>query len=116
MGSQQSTQMDESIKIFVDTTINKYKVAVFSKSYCPYCRRAKEIITGYPLKPGVLEVVEIEKRPDCSQIQAYLKSLTGASTVPRIFVNGAFVGGCDDLTKIHETGEFEQMLKECSAI
>ena len=73
--------MDEGIKILVDTTIAKSKVVVFSKTYCPYCKRAKAVLAKYPIKPDQLEIIEIEKRPDCSSIQAYLKEITGGSTV-----------------------------------
>ena len=33
-----------SAKDLVETTINENFVAFFSKSYCPYCRRAKGVI------------------------------------------------------------------------
>lgn len=75
--------MDESVKIFVDDAISTHKVVVFSKTYCPYCKKAKELLSKYPIKEDQLEVIELEKRPDCAQIQAYLKELTGASSVRR---------------------------------
>uniref|UniRef100_A0A915NZS4 Aspartate--tRNA ligase, cytoplasmic n=1 Tax=Meloidogyne floridensis TaxID=298350 RepID=A0A915NZS4_9BILA len=53
------------------------KVVVFSKSYCPYCTKAKEALTTFSLAPGTMEVVEIEDRGDCDQIQDYLKEITG---------------------------------------
>lgn len=34
-------------------------------------------------------------KDDGSAIQAELKKLTGASSVPRVFIDGNFVGGCD---------------------
>ncbi|RWS31824.1 glutaredoxin-2-like protein, partial [Leptotrombidium deliense] len=79
---------------------------------------AKQIIDGYNVKSNNnnYEVIELEKRPDCSQIQSYLKTLTGASTVPRIFVCGKSVGGCDDLVKLHESGQFREMLSECGVV
>ena len=71
----------KKVRIFVDSTVNRYKVTVFSKTFCPYCRRAKELLSNYPIKEDCLEIIELEKRPDMSQIQSYLKELTGASTV-----------------------------------
>ena len=73
--------IDESVRIFVDSTISRYKVTVFSKTFCPYCRKAKEILSNYQIKDDCLEIIELEKRPDMNQIQTYLKELTGASTV-----------------------------------
>lgn len=76
-----STVIDEATKSFVDSTIAETKVVMFSKTYCPYCVKAKNLFQKYPLQPESLKIVELEKRPDCSSIQAYLKSLTGASSV-----------------------------------
>lgn len=33
-------------------------------------------------------------------------------TVPQVFVKGEFVGGCDIMMQMHESGELETMLKE----
>ncbi|XP_015784727.1 glutaredoxin-1 [Tetranychus urticae] len=110
------TVMDEGIKIMVDSTISKSKVVVFSKTYCPYCKRAKALITKFPIKPDQLEIIEIEKRPDCSSIQAYLKEITGASTVPRIFIDGKCIGGCDDAIALDNSGELEKLLSSCGAL
>eukprot|EP00775_Hariotina_reticulata_P007690 gene7690-7890_t len=73
------------------------KVVVFSKSYCPFCRKAKEAL-GQLLYPDDITVVELDQMSDedASAIQAVMQELTGAHTVPRVFVAGHFVGGGDD--------------------
>ncbi|MBI2209301.1 MAG: glutaredoxin, partial [Deltaproteobacteria bacterium] len=32
-------------------------------------------------------------------------------TIPQIFINGKFVGGCDILHELHERGELAPLLK-----
>lgn len=91
--------MSEQIKLLVDSKINSKKVMVFSKSFCPYCTNAKKVLSEYRLPPDDYEVMEIENDPQCSEIQAYLKLLTGASSVPRVFINGRCIGGGDDTGK-----------------
>lgn len=54
--------------------------------------------------------IEIENRQDCNQIQDVLGSITGARSVPRVFVNGKFIGGGTDVKKLNETGELAKML------
>ena len=74
----------EAAKQFVEMKIHGKKVVVFSKSYCPYCTMAKDALrphVGKEIKPDQYEVIEIENRPDCSDIQAYLRKITGASSV-----------------------------------
>ncbi|KAI0237321.1 hypothetical protein LSAT2_012182, partial [Lamellibrachia satsuma] len=68
----------------VEMKIHGKKVVVFSKAYCPYCTMAKDALrphVGKEIKPDQYEVIEIENRPDCSDIQAYLRKITGTSSV-----------------------------------
>lgn len=32
-------------------------------------------------------------------------------TIPQLYVNGEFVGGCDIITQLHESGELADLLK-----
>jgi glutaredoxin 3 len=83
MGSVSTKPMEipESVKNLVDSLIQNKKVVVFSKSYCPYCTKAKKTFEKYSLNSEEYVVLEIESRDDCSHIQNYLKELTGASSV-----------------------------------
>jgi glutaredoxin 3 len=83
MGSTSTKQMEipESVKNLVDSLIQNKKVVVFSKSYCPYCTKAKKTFDKYSLSGEQYVVLEIENRDDCDHIQNYLKQLTGASSV-----------------------------------
>lgn len=81
--SREPVVVSEDCKIFVDTILTTKKVVVFSKTYCPYARKAKNILSDYPIDENMIEIIEIEKRPDCAEIQCYMRDLTGASTVSR---------------------------------
>ena len=84
------------------------KVMMFSKSYCPFCDQAKQVIQGYNAK---FAAYELDKEDDGSAIQNELKSMTGQRTVPNIFINGEHVGGCDDLKAKHSSGELKGLLE-----
>jgi len=114
--SREPVMVTEDVKIFVDTTLTTKKVVVFSKTYCPYARKAKSILAKYPIDEKRMEVIEIEKRPDCAEIQAYMLELTGASTVPRVFIDGNCIGGGDDTAQLHESGELQKMLEKSGVI
>ena len=58
-----------------------------------------------------MEVLEIEDHPEMDAIQAYHATLTGARSVPRVWVNQKFVGGCDDVLAKIKKGEIQKMLK-----
>ncbi|XP_071845450.1 glutaredoxin-1-like [Apostichopus japonicus] len=102
------------VKQFVDAQIKNNKVVVFSKSYCPYCKMAKSALSDAGLKEYTL--IEIENRDDCSDIQDYLLSLTGGRSVPRVFINGKFVGGGSELKSFQAKGKLVPMLKEAQAL
>lgn len=84
----------------VTKLISKSPVFVFSKTYCPYCLRAKQALNSIGVKFDVMELnkywyfVIINSIPNGSAIQDALLQLTGKSTVPNIFVKGKSIGGC----------------------
>ena len=64
---------------FVDQAIKSHKVVVFSKTYCPYCTKAKNVLGKYKLKDA--KIIELDDRDDSDVIQDYLAKITGARTV-----------------------------------
>ncbi|PSC75401.1 CPYC type [Micractinium conductrix] len=100
-------------KEIVDQAIAGNKVCVFSKTYCPYCTKAKRALQRF-LKNFF--VMELDSRNDGNDIQNYLAELTGGRSVPRVFVNGKFIGGGDDTEALARNGKLEVMLKDCGAI
>ncbi|MCP9257017.1 Glutaredoxin type 1 [Dirofilaria immitis] len=91
-------------------------VVVFSKIYCPYCMRAKHILSKFPIRSDLYKVIELTKRNDGSKIQDALLEITGARSVPRVFIGGKCIGGCDDTVAAYKDGRLERMLKEAGAI
>lgn len=43
-------------------------------------------------------------------MQDVLGELTGARSVPRVFVNGKFIGGGTDVKKLYESGELNKLV------
>mmetsp|Transcript_9941 Transcript_9941/g.10970 ORF Transcript_9941/g.10970 Transcript_9941/m.10970 type:complete len:105 (-) Transcript_9941:113-427(-) len=99
---------DSQVKAFVDNEIASNKVVLFGKTYCPFCKKAKEALASINANA---KVVEIDQRDDCSAIQDYLGQLTGARSVPRVFVNGKFVGGGDDTVAKVQSGEMNKLIE-----
>ncbi|XP_038881412.1 glutaredoxin-C3 [Benincasa hispida] len=96
-----------STSAFVHNVIYSNRIAMFSKSYCPYCLGAKRMFSELHEKPLV---VELDLRDDGSQIQSVLLDLTGKRTVPQIFVNGKHIGGSDDLKAAVASGQLQKLL------
>ena len=88
--------------------IKDNKIMVFSKTYCPYCMKAKRALTDLGLQFTVQELDLDEK--EGSAIQQALLDLTGQRTVPNIFIKGLHLGGCDATLAAIADGKLKKML------
>lgn len=81
------------------------EVVVYTKSSCPYCHMALDLLRrkGAPLK-----VIDVSGRP--SEQQAMSAKANGRRTVPQIFIGATHVGGCDDLYDLEAAGRLDPML------
>lgn len=52
--------------------------------------------------------IELDQRDDGDEIQNVLGAMTGARSVPRVFVKGECLGGGTDVKKLYEDGELEK--------
>ncbi|CAH9140978.1 unnamed protein product [Cuscuta epithymum] len=92
---------------FVKKTISSHSIVIFSKSYCPYCKRAKAVFKEMNLKPYI---VELDERDDGWLIQGAVSETVGRRTVPQVFINGKHIGGSDDTVDAYESGELHKLL------
>lgn len=91
----------------VKKLIAEHAVVIFSKTYCPYCVRAKELFASLGVK---YHVEELDQRDDGAEIQKYLGDMTGLKTVPNVFINGKHVGGCDKCLELASSGKLKDLL------
>ncbi|RSH93831.1 hypothetical protein EHS25_006480 [Saitozyma podzolica] len=96
---------------WADFAKKRYRVVVFSKSYCPYSRNAKSILEKYHISPAPF-VVELDQRPDTLQLQSLLMHLTGRRTVPNILFDFDTIGGSDELTLLHAEGGLQRRFED----
>jgi len=89
----------------------EYPLVVFSKSYCPYSKRAKKLLETYDLLPAP-KVIEVDLRADSAHIKTLLIRLTHRSTFPNVILHGRSIGGSDELIRLHEEGRLRDMLEK----
>lgn len=80
------------------------KVEIYTKSYCAFCHRAKEL-----LRIKGVAFVEFDVTNDPAKEQE-MKERSGCETVPEIFVDGALLGGCAELFELDEKGRLDRLL------
>jgi len=98
-----------AVKDFVNQAIAENRVVIFSKSYCPYCKGAKDLFaTRFP--DVHVKVLELDLQDDGSEIQGYLSQLTNQRFVPNIFINQKHVGGNDNLQALYKKDGVKALL------
>lgn len=80
-------------------------VLIYTKSSCPYCVRAKELLSRKGVK---FEEIYLDDRPE---EYATLKNRTGMMTVPQIFIDDQLVGGYMELAALDRENKLDPMLK-----
>lgn len=80
-------------------------VKMYTTAVCPYCIRAKQILTAR----GVQEIEEVRVDVDGAQ-RMKMMEITGRRTVPQIFIGQTHVGGCDDLMELDSRGALMPLL------
>ena len=94
---------------FVQGIVKQNPVAVFAKSYCPYCAKAKQLLESQKVD---FYYADLDQNPDMNKIQEYFQELTGAKTVPRVFIGGTCIGGYDATKALHDQGKLIPAIKE----
>jgi len=100
--------MSDKFVILAKELIEKNRIMIFSKSYCPYCTRVKDLFSKMGEKPYVLE---LDSDENGSNIQNALYSITRQRTVPNVFINKIHLGGCDDTMAAQKSGKLSELLK-----
>ncbi len=83
---------------FINMGIIMKTAEIYTKPSCPWCVRAKDLLklNGISYVEYVLGVDGVTKET----IEKKLGDGTQIRTVPQIFIDGKYVGGCTDLMKL----------------
>ena len=82
---------------------------MFSKSWCPYCKSSKKILTNHGLKYTVIELDEIKNG---WIMHLALVEISRHETVPNIFIMGIHIGGNSNLQNAVKSGTLDKLVKK----
>jgi len=81
------------------------KVEIYTKAFCPYCTRALKLLAAKGVEPQEFDItMGGPKRAEM------LERANGRTTVPQIFIDGAHIGGSDDLAALDRAGKLDPLL------
>ena len=82
-------------------------VEIYTKSFCPYCWRAKQLLEA----KGV-DYHEIAVDHGGELRLQMIQRANGRTTVPQIFIRDQHVGGCDDLVALERSGKLDELVAQ----
>jgi monothiol glutaredoxin len=105
MSDEQTTQIREAIQ----SAISENPVILFMKGspdqpMCGFSARTVAILQHVGTPFAAVNIL-----PD-PRIRQELSALSNWPTIPQLFIDGEFVGGCDIVTEMYESGELQQAL------
>jgi glutaredoxin 3 len=80
-------------------------ITMYVTGWCPYCERAKTLLTTKSLLFNEINV------DDDAKFRQEMMARSGRRTVPQIFIGEKHVGGCDDLFALDGSGELDRLIQ-----
>jgi glutaredoxin 3 len=80
-------------------------VVIYTRPFCGYCARALSLLS----QKGVA-FTEIEAGMDPDKRREMVERSGGRSTFPQIFIDGAHIGGCDEMMALERAGKLDPLL------
>lgn len=95
----------------IDQVVKNNKVVLFMKGIpqapqCGFSARVVEILNALNVP---YEAVDVLANP---AVRQGIKEYSNWPTIPQVFINGEFVGGCDIMIELAERGDLEKLVAE----
>ena len=102
--------LSEPTKKRIESLIKSDRVVVFMKGNrrMPQCGFSAQVVQILDAHLPSYTTVDVLQDPEVRQ---GIKDFTNWPTIPQVYVNGEFVGGCDILTEMYQNGELEGVLE-----
>lgn len=99
-----------SIQEKIKQQINDNQIVLYMKGnatmpMCGFSARAVNILKSCQVPFAAIDVLQDE------EIRQGIKSYSNWPTIPQLYVKGEFVGGCDIMVEMFESGELQALLK-----
>ncbi len=100
-----------SIHDFIDSQVKSNDVVVFMKGtpQFPMCGFSGQVAHIMGLLGVDYKGINVL---DSDEMRQGIKEYTNWPTIPQVFVKGEFVGGCDIVREMYQSGELQTLLEE----
>ncbi|KAG6379996.1 monothiol glutaredoxin-5 [Boletus reticuloceps] len=106
--------LSQEARAKIQVAVQQSPVVLFMKGdrqmpQCGFSRAAVQVLDIQGVPPEKLKTYDVLEDPE---LRSGIKEFSEWPTVPQIYVNGEFVGGCDILLGMHQSGELESLLEK----
>jgi monothiol glutaredoxin len=101
--------MDDTLRTRIQGLVEGSKVLLFMKGTknFPQCGFSAQVIEVLKRTGAEFETVNILAEPE---IRSGMKEYSNWPTFPQLYVDGRFVGGCDIVTDMYQSGELQPVI------
>lgn len=105
-----TTKTDPQILQAIKTTVETQCLVVFTKPGCGFCKRAKALLSEHYTNENI-PLVEINGATKPYRVA--LAHVLGTSIIsfPMVYINGNFVGGSDDVLRLHNQDQIHALIR-----
>ncbi len=101
---------EEAVQKIIDDEVKGNKVVIFMKGIpeapqCGFSAKTVQVLNELNIQYKAIDVLS-----DPS-IRAGIKTYSDWPTIPQVFVNGEFVGGCDIVLELFQRGELQKLVE-----
>lgn len=102
--------MDEQVRKQIQDTVDNNDVVLFMKGtkQFPQCGFSATVVEALRRVGAEFQDVNVLEDP---AIRQGIKEFTNWPTIPQLYVRGKFIGGCDIVREMYESGELEPAIK-----
>ena len=107
------SNLDENVKQRIQAEIDSNEVVLFMKGTPVFPQCGFSSMVSQVLNHMSVEFKGIDVLTETS-IRDGIKTFSDWPTIPQLYVKGEFVGGCDIIREMYESGELKQLFDEKS--
>jgi monothiol glutaredoxin len=105
----QTEQEQDDLLQQIDSVVKSYGIVLFMKGTpseprCGFSRRVVQILHEFDITFEACNVLESD------ELREAIKAYSNWPTLPQLYVKGEFVGGCDIITQMYQSGELAEIL------
>lgn len=110
--------MSTEIRKAIDEAVAKTPVVLFMKGtpefpLCGFSRATITLLGKQGVDPAKFAAYDVLEDPE---LREAIKEYTDWPTIPQLFVNGEFIGGCDIVVSMAKSGELAELLENANVL